>query len=501
MNTTTVAVAATLALAALRAHAGPCENLASTALPGAAVTVAEVITAGRFSMPGVEQASAVFVTLPEFCRVLAVATPSEDSAIHVEVWLPMLAWNGKLQSVGNGAWAGGISYPALGTALANRYAAASTDTGHSERDGSFALGRPERVVDFGHRAIHEMTVVAKALIEAFYGNPARRAYFNGCSTGGRQALAEAQRYPGDYDGIIAGAPAGHVTHLQATQLWTALVGSREGGALDAAALALVNRAALDACDTIDGAADGVLEDPGRCAFDPASLVCAGGDPSECLSAEQARTVAMIYDGPRRRATGEAMFPGYMRGSELGWETRIGPEPPPLATETFRYLVYGDPAWDYRDFDAERDIAAAVEAIGPVMDSVDPNLAPYFTAGGKLLLYHGWNDPGIPPRATVDYYERVLATVGPGARDAARLFMVPGMNHCRGGVGTDEFDAVAALDRWVTSGRPPARIVATRRDDNVVVKTRPLCAYPQVALHDGRGSPDRADSFRCGLAEE
>jgi feruloyl esterase len=489
---------ALLLCASAAGHTAPCESLAGAALAHTEITVAERIGAGRFSLPGSEQGSAVFVTLPEFCRVLAVAKPTADSAINIEVWLPLVAWNGKLQSVGNGAWAGNVSYAALATAVANRYAAASTDTGHTERDGSFALGHPERLVDFGHRAVHEMTLVAKALIGAFYERAPQAAYFNGCSTGGRQALAAAQRYPQDYDGIVAGAPAHHVTHLQGTQLWTALVGSRAGAALDPAALALVNRSALAACDTLDGVGDGVIEDPRRCAFDPAALVCGSASGAQCLTSEQARTAQMIYAGPREQSTGRALFHGYARGSEAGWDTRIGPEPPALAVETFRYLVYADPAWDYRSFDFERDVRAAVTAIGPVMNSVEANLQPFFAAGGKLVLYHGWNDPGIPPGSTVAYYERMLAASGAIARDSARLFMVPGMNHCRGGVGADEFDAVAALDRWVATQRPPERITAARRTDGQVVRTRPLCPFPQSAVYDERGSVDRADSFRCAV---
>jgi feruloyl esterase len=497
-KTAHVSAAAVLLCASAALHAAPCESLHDLALPHTDVTVAEVIGAGRFSVPGNEQANAVFVTLPEFCRVLAVARPSADSAINIEVWLPLAGWNGKLQSVGNGAWAGNVSYPALATAVADRYAAASTDTGHTERDGSFALGHPERLVDFAHRAVHEMTVVAKALIGAFYERSPQAAYFNGCSTGGRQALAAAQRYPEDYDGIVAGAPANHITHLQGTQLWTALVGARSGGALDGPALRLVNHATLAACDTLDGVADGVLEDPRRCTFDPAALVCGSGSGQQCLSAEQIRTVQMIHAGPRGAATGAALFHGYARGSELGWASRIGPAPPSLAVETFRYLVFADPAWDYRSFDFERDVQEAVEAVGGVMNAVAANLSPFFARGGKLLLYHGWNDPGIPPGSSIAYYERVLAASGREARDSARLFMVPGMNHCRGGVGTDEFDAVSAVDRWVTTNRAPGRLSAARRERGQVVRTRPLCPFPEIAVYDGRGSVDRADSFRCAV---
>ena len=500
MKNTTTTAAVVLAVAfgwtSEKTNAATCASLSQVAIPHTEISVAETIGAGRFTVPGNEQANAVFVTLPEFCRVIAIARPTSDSAINLEVWLPAAGWNGKLQSVGNGAWAGTISYSALATAIANRYAAASTDTGHTVRDATFVVGHPEKLVDFAHRAVHEMTVAAKALTAAFYDRAPEAAYFNGCSTGGRQALAEAQRYPNDYDGIIAGAPANHPTHLQATQIWTALVGSREGGALNPAALAVANRAAVAGCDTLDGVADGVLEDPRRCDFDPKSLVCGSGNSEECVSAAQAETVAMIYAGPRERTSGRSIFPGYSRGSELGWETRIGPQPPALAVETYQYLVFADSSWDYRRFDIDADVPTAVRAIGPIMNSIETDLTPFFERGGKLLLYHGWNDPGIPPGGTVGYYERVVAAASPAERNSVRLFMVPGMNHCRGGVGTDEFDAVRALDQWVATGKPPERIAAAHRENGGITRTRPLCPYPQIAVYDGRGSTDRADSFRC-----
>jgi feruloyl esterase len=215
-----------------------------------------------------------------------------------------------------------------------------------------------------------------------------------------------------------------------------------------------------------------------------------------LSAEQAETVQQIYAGPATR-TGRSIYPGASRGSELGWADRIGPEPPALAIETYRYLVYADASWDYTKFDVERDTAYAVATIGPVMNSTDPNLAPFFAHGGKLLLYHGWNDPGVPPLGTVNYYENVVAAVGQSkAATSVRLFMVPGMNHCRGGVGTDEFEPVAPLDAWVTRKTAPESIVAARREAGAVVRTRPLCPFPQVAVYSGAGNSDDAGSFRC-----
>jgi feruloyl esterase len=432
--------------------------------------------------------------------VSATLRPSRDSDIKIEVWLPEANWNGKLQSVGNGAWAGSISYSAMVGALAQGYAAASTDTGHEGNTSAFAIGRPEKLVDFAHRAIHEMTVAAKALIAARYESPPRRSYFVGCSTGGRQALAEAQRYPGDYDGIVAGAPAHHPSHLQGAQIWTALLGhDSAGGALTAEQLPLINAAVIEACDTLDGVADGVIENPRQCAFDPATLLCpagAAGGTGVCLSPQQVETVRKIYVGPAT-ASGETLFPGVARGSELGWNDRVAGAPISLAVETYRDLVFADPDWDFRSFDAERDMPRAHAAIGALMNSTDPDLEPFLSHGGKLLLYHGWNDSGIPPLASVDYYDSILETVDPSLADGGvRLFMVPGMNHCGGGVGTDRFDAAAAIDRWVTTGEAPERIEAAREEAGRTLRTRPLCPYPAVAVYTGAGSTDDADNFVC-----
>jgi feruloyl esterase len=253
---------------------------------------------------------------------------------------------------------------------------------------------------------------------------------------------------------------------------------------------------LGVCDTLDGVADGVIENPRQCAFDASSLVCNATSSAQCLSPAQAATVNMTHAGPADRA-GRSLFPGLSRGSELGWNTLSGDRPLTLAAETYGTLVFGDPDWDYRTFDAARDFPIGAERIGALMDSNDPNIAPFLSRGGKLILYHGWNDPGIPAQSTVNYYETVKATVAPALANAGvSLFMVPGMNHCGGGVGTDTFDAVAALDRWVSQGEAPRRIEATRVVDGNVVRTRPLCPFPQVAVYDGTGSTDASDNFVC-----
>jgi feruloyl esterase len=488
-------------VSALPSLSASCESLASLALPNAKIDLAQAVDAGEFRPPGNGKGpgAEAFRNLPAFCRVAATLKPSIDSEIKIEVWMPAAGWNNSLQSVGNGAWAGSISLPAMATALAARYATASTDTGHSGNNADFILGHPEKVTDFAYRAVHEMTVAAKAVVTAFYGKPAAHSYWNGCSTGGRQALAEAQRYPNDYDGILAGAPANYVTHLQGQQVWmNQIVHKDEAGFLPAEKFKLLHEAVLKACDALDGVKDGVLEDPTLCQFDPKELACAGAASPDCLTPPQVEAARKIYAGPASAKSGKPLFPGLERGSEAGWTTLSGAKPMSLAEETYKYLVFRDPDWNYMTFEPDRDMAKADAAIAATMNSTDPNLKPFFGRGGKLLMYHGWADPGIAPRNSVNYYESVVENMG-GANKAAesiRLFMVPGMGHCRGGDGTDRFDAMAALADWVDKGKAPNRIEASHQTRGVVDRTRPLCPYPQTAQHQGRGSTDESANFAC-----
>jgi feruloyl esterase len=474
--------------------AATCESVASIQLRNAAITLAAPVEAGAFPAPPGRgpNAGAVYKTLPAFCRVAATLKPSSDSEIKIEVWMPAGGWNGKLQSVGNGAWAGTISYPAMATALAAGYAAASTDTGHTGNNPDFITDHPEKVVDFAYRAVHELTWASKAIIAAYYGDGPQYSYWNGCSTGGRQAMAEAQRFPADYDGIIAGAPANYTTKLQGSQVWTsAMTHKNEAGYIPPAKYAAIHKAALDQCDALDGVKDGVIEDPTRCRFDPKVIECKGEDGPACLTAPQVELARRIYAGP-------GFFPGLEPGSEMGWSTLSGPKPMDLAVEVYKYLVFQDPKWDYLTFNPEADVVRADKTISSAMNSVDPNLKPLFARGGKLLQYHGWADPGIAPGSSVNYYKSVLEAMGGKAKvnDGYRLFMVPGMGHCGGGDGTSTFDMVSALDEWVVQGKAPDKIVASKVVNGAAVRTRPLCPYPQVATYKGSGSTDDAANFAC-----
>jgi tannase/feruloyl esterase len=489
--------------------ATPCESLTSLTLPNTTITLAKSVAAGAFApektAAGIPTPPPVppYTKLPAFCRVAVSVKPVADSDIRFELWMPASGWNGKFVGVGNGGYSGEIWYWAMTEPLSRGYAIASTDTGHqgSVVDGSFAAGHPEKWTDFAYRAVHEMTVKSKAIVAAFYDNTLRRAYWNGCSTGGRQGLMEAQRYPEDYDGIIAGAPANYMSRLSAQFIWVSqALQKEEGSALPPDKLKVLHSGVVNACDARDGVKDGVLENPAACTFDPGVLACKGSDTSSCLTPPQVETARKTYGGSVNPRTKQQLFPGLAPGGELGWSTGVGQamkEPIPLVTGIFKYVVFNDPAWDYRKYDFDKDDERATRGSRSI-DAIDPNLKKFFDRGGKLLQYHGWTDPGIPPQNSINYYNSVLAVHGGASKvnDSYRLFMVPGMDHCAGGEGTDRFDALSALDSWVEKKQTPNQILASRTRDGKVDRTRPLCAYPQVAVYSGSGSTDEAKNFSC-----
>jgi feruloyl esterase len=483
------------------AGAATCESLTSLTLPNTTITMAKAVAAGEFTLPGPTPPGANFEDMRAFCRVAATLAPSKDSDIKIEVWMPASDWNGKFQAVGNGGWSGAIVYPSLVRALAHGYATASTDTGHSGGSGSFALGHPEKLVDFGYRAVHEMTVQAKAIIAAYYGDGPKLSYWNGCSSGGKQGLKEAQRFPADYDGIIAGAPANYWTHLMTGELWIAQATHKdEASLIPASKYPIIHKAVLEACDALDGVKDGVLEDPRKCHFDPKVIQCKGDDTSNCLTAGQVETARKIYAASKNPRTGQEIFPGLEPGSELGWAGLTGAQPFPIPVDHFKYVVFKDPNYDWRTLNFDSDVALADKIDNGTINATDPNLKAFFGHGGKLLLYHGWNDQLIAPRNAVNYYQSVLDTMGGASRvaDSVRLFMAPGMNHCAGGDGPSVIDTVSVIEKWVEQGQAPDQIVASHVSGGAVDRTRPLCAYPKVAQYKGSGSTDEAANFVCKL---
>jgi feruloyl esterase len=525
-----ILIAATIA-------ATPCEGLKAVSLPNATITTAEFVQEGEFkpvpaprnpnapppaAAPRGERGNAAPATppapiiAPAHCRVVAVLKPSADSLINMELWLPPTdKWNGKFQAVGNGGWAGYIQgmgaqpgqTPAMVTALRSGYATAGNDTGHQEGNGEFTLGHPEKVVDFAYRAMHEMTVHSKSLIKSFYDQSPRLSYYNGCSTGGRQGLMAAQRYPEDFDAILAGAPANDHLYLHAGDMWrmTTIFEDR-AGFLTPAQQEMVGKAVMNACDALDGVKDNLITNPMACKFEPASLQCKAGNTADCLTAPQVATVKTIYSAART-SKGELIFPGYAFGGEAGYNlmravTAIGPNaqtpenpaPGDLQLGTYRYLAHQDAKWDWKTFNINSDPALA-KKMGGFIDAVETDMSKFKNRGGKLLLFHGWADPAIQPEHSVNYYNSVLAKMGKNQDNWLELFMVPGMGHCGGGNGPNQIDWMGTLETWREKGETPKTIIGKGKIGETPM-TRPLCPHPQVATYKGSGDTNDAANFVC-----
>jgi feruloyl esterase len=411
--------------------------------------------------------------------------------------MPATGWNGKFQGVGNGGWSGSIGTAALQTAVRAGYAAASTDTGHEGGSASFALGHPEKLVDFGYRAVHEMTVKGKAITAAFYDNTnPRYSYFVGCSAGGKQAMKEAQMFPNDYDGVVAGSPGVNWSGRALLSVWAGQATAQTP--LPREKFSVLNSAAIAACDANDGVKDGVIENPTQCKFNPVDVQCKAADGADCLTAPQVETARKLYATVTNSRTKEPIVAGFSPGSELGWTTMAGATPFGVGIDLFKYIVFSDANWDFKTFNWDSDVQKTLQA-SKDMDAMDPNLKPFFDRGGKIISYHGWSDPQISPGSTVGYYESVLSKLGGASKvhENYRLFMVPGMAHCSNGQtgnGTDQFDMLAALENWVEKKQAPASISASKNSQPQ--RSRPLCPYPQVATYKGSGSTDDAANFTC-----
>jgi TonB family protein len=518
-------ISALLLSVATSAFAASCDSLVALKLPQTIITSAQQVAAGAFVPPGAAQDPGSRFNsknLPAFCRVTATVKPAADSDIKIEVWMPLTGWNGRYRGVGNGGFAGYIDYPGLGTAIGSGYAVASTDTGHSGSpvDASWALGHPDKIVDFGWRAIHEMTVRAKAIIQAFYGEAPKHSYFTGCSNGGRQALMEAQRFPGDYDGIVSGAPANHWTRVFATFIYNiqAMQATPESY-IGPDKIPAIGKAVLAACDAIDGVKDGILNDPRQCSFDPAVLLCKQGDSRDCLTGPQVNALKKIYAGPYS-AQHKQLYFGFEPGGEEGpggWVTWIGQGPGKdlqtlFATGFFTNMIKTPQPIDLKTIPAEDAVRTATEQQGQTFNAEDPNLKPFADRGGKLIMYHGWSDAALPPLGSIQYFESVENAVGTAkTRGFMRLFMAPGMQHCGGGPGANSFgqfggpsdsqhDVQEALEQWVEKGSAPDKLIATKFADDDPKKsvrmTRPLCAWPQQVHYKGKGDTNDAANFDC-----
>jgi len=501
-------------------RATDCASLKSLKLENTAISNAEPVTSGSLS---ISDARPPFTGLPPFCRVTGILRPTSDSAIRFEVWLPAQNWNGRLLGAGNGGFAGSIGYDELAAYLKRNFVVAGSDAGHQANatDATWAYGHPEKVKDFGWRAVHLTRLRAGEIVSAYYGKHENKAYFDSCSDGGREALVEAQRFPADYDGILAGAPA---------NAWSTMVGagvltiqSRQSDPrahFSDLKLHAIQKASLEACDALDGVKDGIVNDPSKCHFDPQVLLCKGEETLDCLTQPQIGTLNSIYNGPRD-ASGKIVFPGFTPGDEWGWrEWVIGQDPTSASglhyvDNYFRYIVTGDPKWNALTADPEVALRQSREKEAADLDATDPDLDKFSSRGGKLILYHGWNDQAISPWNTIDYYKSVQQKMGDANTDSfLRLYMAPGVEHCAGGPGPSFFGQFGlqtakgptyglfdSLVNWVEKGSPEDSITATRYapgENGVpkVVMTRPLCAYPRVAKYSGSGDTSDAANFTC-----
>ena len=512
-----------------------CESLADLKLGHTSIISSVLVAEGPFSASG-GFGNLPPVDVPARCVVKAVTRPTSDSEIKLEVWLPAAGWNGKYEQVGNGGWAGAIPTSAMIDPLRRGYATAGTDDGHAGGGGaSWAVGHPEKLIDFGYRAVHETDLQAKAVIRAFYGKEASLNYFVGCSDGGREALMEAERYPEDFVGIIAGAPANHWSHLLTGNVWNEQALLKDAASsIPPGKLLAIQKAVLAQCDGLDGVKDGLIEDPRACHFNPRELLCKAADSNDCLTAPQIETLKKIYEGPKNPRTGERIFPGYPPGTEAvagTWAPWIIPASAQggsiqsgFGNSYYGQAVFEKPQWDFRTLNFDSDVALGDEKAGTILNATSPDLRSFRAHGGKLIQYHGWGDAAISPINSIEYYESVRAFLDayPDPRsdssktegDFYRLFMVPGMGHCGGGMGPNSFgnggiapvpantdperDILSALERWVEKGAAPDRLIGrgTVVGDSSKVMTRPLCPYPQAARYLGTGDTNNATSFVC-----
>lgn len=511
-----------------QAHAeSACESLKNLRLADTTVTVAEAHAAGvsEFAVSGPPgmRIPPTKANLPAYCRVAGKIHPTVDSDISFELWLPIEGWNHRYQQIGNGGLAGSVPLASMISPVQQGWAIAATDDGHvgtSMSDGHWALGHPEKIVDYGYRAVHLTAQRAQEIIRAFYQAKAAHRYFVGCSDGGRESLMEAQRYPADFDGFLAGAPASDVVGHAARSVQIVQAGAALGAnQLSAAQSKLIGVKALEQCDAQDGVTDGVLRDPALCHLKLQELLCPAEKADTCLTQPQIDAVQGFYNDIWDPKSGRTLAYGYW--STLGTAVpSLSPQNPMVGVsqQVLANMVYGDPNLDLRSLDLFKVYEDTQVKIGAIVDPLSTDLRAARRSGKKIIQYHGWSDPLIPAEYSVAYFSAVQKSAG-DTQDFYRLFLAPGMGHCGGGVGPTwiqgsavahdaEHDAVLALERWVEKGIAPDKIIATEFVDpgmdplngpaagTAIRSTRPICPYPQVAVYDGHGDVMRAASFAC-----
>ncbi len=519
-------------LAANADQTNSCEKLKEMSSPQMAISNAQLIASGALKIPPSPLGPVDTSKLPEFCRVQGTLHPTSDSDIGFELWMPSTNWNHRYVQLGNGGLAGQINFMPMVAKLGEGNATAATDDGHQSVsiDASWALDHPEKVKDFGYRAVHETDLAAKRLIAAYYGSPAKYAYFNGCSEGGREALMEAQRYPRDFNGILAGSPAHYWTKLMAAFAWNAQALNSAESFLPEPQRKALEHAALAACPNAKGVDDTFIDNPLKCSFDPSVLLCRDGNVSDsCLTAPQVEAMKKVYGGPKNSKTGAQIGPGYEPGAEaepgfpgISFASYVFGTGPGASLDAafssafYGAFVFGDPKWNFSKLNFDSDITMTEQKVGADLNAANPDLKAFKAAGGKLLQYHGWYDGSPSPLHSVEYYEQVERKMGGKASTQSfyRLYMLPGVMHCGGGPGANlfgnmldlfpasdaEHNIVLSLEQWVEKDIAPDTLIATRHtDDNPskpVEMTRPLCAYPAVASYKGSGDSKQASNWQC-----
>ena len=480
--------------------AARCAELRGRRFDSGVVETAETVAAGA-TIAGGETAGAAPST--DICRVRLRLQPAAGSDIKVEIWLPQV-WNNKLLGYGGAGFDGGLSpgtAPMLNKAVGEGYAVVANDAGHTPSPTSplesWVHKQPERLVDFTYRANHLAAVSAKSVIAAYYKGVPQHAYFIGCSNGGRDGLVLASRYPDDYNGIVAGAPAANYVET-VTQLvqYSQARSAPPGSPPLLAKKGLVHTAIMAKCDDLDGVKDGLLENPLQCNFDPGVLKCTSANGPACLTEAEVQAFRTVYGG-LRSSSGEKIFSGPALGTEDApdWDAWIdSPQNTMIGEEFYRWMVFDDPGFEIENYDYHRDYAVARNRLAPSLNA-SADLSAFTRRGGKLIIYQGWADPAVTGASTIKYYEDVQRKVGPAAAGQVRLFMAPGMGHCAGGPGPDSFDMQPVLERWVERGEAPERVIAAKRGSSEPF-SRPLCAWPQTAHYSGSGSIRDATNFAC-----
>lgn len=501
----------------------------------------EIVSARIYDEQSVDDPAlpAAPITVPTHCRVRGFIRPASGSEIEFEVWMPENDWNGKLMGVGNGGYAGHIFHQGgLAEAIQRGYAAVTSDGGHKAGavDSSWAYQNPEKIIDWGHRSIHLMTVVAKKIIKARFGRDIERSYYSSCSNGGRQGLMEAQRYPEDYDGIVVGAPAYDFTGLMTAFIWNGLAQTATPqSAIPASMVDPISKAVLKQCDALDGIKDGLVSNPRACKFGPDVLRCTADQTSDCLSTPQITALKTIYAGAKT-SDGKQIYPGWRPGGEpgtrpeTGWRTGwnawiFGKDAyqPQYGEGYFQNVVGYGPDWSMDRIDFDQDPGTAREKVGSIVNAINPDLSEFANRGGKLIIYHGWSDPAISAESSIQYYAAVQKTMGVDrAKEFVRLFLVPGMGHCMAGHGPNLFnnltapvspkdpnrDISAALEHWVENGEAPKKLIAVDPENfnesmydytkAIPIRTGLLCPYPKMAqLKNKSLDPDKAENYTCG----